>query len=57
MRHKLSAKLQLSAFLLDAGVPEAELDALVARLAAEMVVSVELLRDCWAELKVRVRLG
>ena len=32
-------------------VPEAELDSLVARLAAEMVVSVELLRDCWAELQ------
>ena len=32
-------------------MPEAELDSLVARLAAEMVVSVELLRDCWAELK------
>ena len=32
-------------------VPEAELDSLVARLAAEMVVSVELLRDCWSELK------
>ena len=48
---KVDEKLQLAAWLLETGVPEAELDSLVARLAAEMVVSVELLRDCWSELK------
>ena len=37
VRRKLATKLELSAFLLDAGVPEAELEPLVARLAAEMV--------------------
>ena len=41
----------------DAAVLARKLVLQVARLAAEMVVSVELLRDCWAELKVRVRLG
>ena len=38
---KVDEKLQLAAWLLDTGVPEAELDSLVARLAAEMVASGE----------------
>ena len=50
-RRRAAGKLQLSAWLLDAGIAEHELEHLVARLDEQMVISVELLRGCWAEVR------